>query len=1026
MPFAQEPKPTFRYDIFFSYARADNHTGHINALVEAIHAGYSRFFPGKQLHSFFDTQSIENGEDWSNRLYTALQSSRVMVALLSENYLASPWCKREWQTWCEVERSRGWLSYMLQPIYYVHVPGSGEKIEAFLHQRESFLRQVTQYTQAVPHTMPHLAQGECLAEIMSRQAVDLQPWHSAGEDALQHEEIRNRLEKLIKSLERKVTLSSQGEQSPTNIPRHNKHFSGRIHELKHIRQCFAEHEPGKPPVLYGIAGEGKTNLANTYAHAFAYEYPGGRRQVACSGLASLEACFIRLGEECGLALPPQENCPLEMATAARFAAVWQWLCNRPQGRVLVILDAVDAPALLANAALTACIQPTDRVHVLITTRCSKHEIGSAAIPIAVHSLIARDAIALLQSYRPVQPGENEADTEQAMAAVSQVLGGHALSLDLAGAFMRDTPSLCWAEYAAALKAQLLPVLEETRQEAAAQVCYAAVRQQQVSQLLAPLLEGLSPLEHRALTFACLLSPEEVVLPWVERALEVTMPQATHKSGILSPWKRTCKKLFGLCLWLENDKEGIARMHRLVHEIMRQTITAQEPLRTRQDIELLHAIALQEAEDYVAGSGTWQQHYFSAMPATLAQWLGPQGWEGHTQPHTLLGLGVALYKHILRWVGCVTQGTTLVQQGLAIIATMEALGLEHNGTAMQWRAAYTMLAGHIAEEQGDLVTMRASYVEAGKMYAHLCSQYPESSTLFLDHVYCLDYAGVAEAMAGNVLAAIQLHRSALALFSSQPTTLPLLREKTYTLDHLANALAACGSTTSGAQEIVALREESLAIRHRLFQENPNNMRALRDYTIALDYMGDTLAQAETLPEALAHYSRALEFTQAACLQAPHNITLTRDHTISLNKIGDMLARMGDNDDALRHYEKACALRRKLAAAHAQHNNMLKDYSFSLMRVATLQAQQGENPIPNYRMALEIRKHLMQLQPGNATYIYSTANCLAQLGRACLQQQEAQQGNAFLEEAHTLMQQLVHGISGPSPAAWQALLQETTLP
>ncbi|WP_027187753.1 tetratricopeptide repeat protein [Desulfovibrio cuneatus] len=244
--------------------------------------------------------------------------------------------------------------------------------------------------------------------------------------------------------------------------------------------------------------------------------------------------------------------------------------------------------------------------------------------------------------------------------------------------------------------------------------------------------------------------------------------------------------------------------------------------------------------------------------------------------------------------------------------------------------------------------------------------------------------------------------------------------------MANALAACGNTATSIHEVVSIREESLDIRLRLFQECPTNTRALRDYTVALDYMGDTLAQAENLPQALGHYSHALELTQAACLHAPHNITLMRDNTISLNKIGDMQARMGNNDAALQHYEEACALRRKLTATHPENNSLLKDYSYSLMRVATLQAQQGENSIPNYRMAMEIRKHLMQLQPGNATYIYNTANCLAQLGQACLHQHEAEQGHAFLAEAHTLMQQLVNGAPGPTPAAWQALLQETALP
>lgn len=64
-----------RYDVFLSYRRAD--TERVQPLRDELRRlGY---------RVFFDTQSIEGGDDWKNRLERAIAESRALVLCWSEN-----------------------------------------------------------------------------------------------------------------------------------------------------------------------------------------------------------------------------------------------------------------------------------------------------------------------------------------------------------------------------------------------------------------------------------------------------------------------------------------------------------------------------------------------------------------------------------------------------------------------------------------------------------------------------------------------------------------------------------------------------------------------------------------------------------------------------------------------------------------------------------------------------------------------------------------------------------------------------
>lgn len=1000
--------PETSFDIFFSYARADNQDGGINRLVEAIEEEYTRFFPDKKLHNFFDTQVIENGEDWRNRLYTSLKRSRIMISFLSASYLASPWCRREWQAWCDIERSRGWLSYMLQPIYYINVPDSKERVEDFQKHKETFLQQVTGYMQGYNAAEEErFEENECLSEVISRQTVDLRPWYMDGEDALRHDEVRNRLENLAQSLGKKLSLAAKVEQSPTNIPRYNRQFCGRIYELKNIRQCFAERESGIVPVLYGLGGEGKSTLAFAYAHAFAYDYPGGRRYVACAGMTDLAQCFIKLGEECGLELPPDNAANPETAKAARFGKVWEWLSSRPEGRTLVILDNIDQPELLSQASLVDHIQPVDSVHVLATTRCDKNVIGPAGMPVGVYSLALRDAMGLLESFRPFK--EEERPLVRRLAIL---LGGHALSLELAGAYLRSDPETSWEEYVELMSEDLLSTLEETRSEAAAYVPYAGSRLEQVAHLVTPMLEQLSEKEHQALLLASLLAPEEVVEPWIREALIRLYPEEMRKKGLKDPWKKLHRKLTGLCLWQETSFEGLAHMHRLVREVVRERFLADKPgagaAAFKDSLNLLHDIGCAAAEKYVEGRGGWKFVHFTAMPPTILGWLAEPLWAG-----SVLALPVPLYQHFLRWSGRTEEGMALIR---AALHTAE--NLKEKDPREHWISVYRVLEGHLWRAKGDLQAAREHYAQALALLEERAKAHPEDRKILLQRVHCLDYAGAAETAAGHNEAGRERHRQALALLNNLleagEASAELKLERTYTLEHLACSLR--GGAKEQEEEAAMLFRSALETRMALLEMDPDNLRLQRDYGISLDFVGDSLAKQGKSAEAMDFYVRSLKISEKLYAADPESLIFLRDLSVSQNKVGDMFKEQDEKEKALEMYNRALSFRKDLIHFDKENISFWQDLSNSYYKAAGVLAEleKPDEALAHYKEALLISRNLSSQQPGNPNYAYGQVMDLEKMARLHIEEKRPSEADAALKQGREILQRLLQDAEASASA------------
>ena len=944
-----------QFDVFISYARADNADGGINRLVAAIEDEYARFFSGSRLRVFFDTETIASGDDWSNRLYTGLKRSRMMIAMLSSNYLASAWCRKEWQTWCELERSRGWLSNMLCPVYYVAVPDSKRRIDDFIRQRDVFARSLAAYSlTGFTEWEGMLEENECLAELCSRQTIDLKAWYTEGADALRHEEIRQRVANLARTIEHKVTLAKNAEQDEGYFIRANRNFCGRIHELKHIRHCFARSEKGIVPVLHGVGGEGKTALAVAYAHSFAYDYPGGRFLVQCEGLQDLKQCFCKLGEEQGV--------DIAGTGAAAHTRVWDWLQTRPRGRCLVILDSIDDPALLSQASLVAAIMPTDAVHVLATTRCDSRAMGTAAFPVSLGSMYPPDALRLLALLRPFDASE-----KAAAVAIVNHLGGHALSLQLAGAFLRENVDVLYADFAEGLGTMgMLDVLEQARESVSGQIEYANIRQMQVEQLILPSLHACTEEERSALELAALMAPESVVAPWIQEALLRLFPESMRKKGLRDPWAAIVRKFTGLCLWQEQETNGLYRMHRLVREVLRANgVEANSPSQADSLCCLLHDIAMEAADAHINGRSLWPLRFFQELPATLEQWLLSED-----MPESLLALPEILAGKILRGAGRDAQCASLVEQALRRISQMPSGSDKDTMTA-----AYLLCKGQALLSRGLAEEAITAYRTALELLGKDTGK--NTPAVILQRIRCLDYAGEAELLRGRPVEALSLHRQSLALVEEILTgthegNIQWEMERCYTWDHLGTASEALGSD-AGQTDALAWYRQSLERRTALCKENSDILRLQRDLGISFDFVGNAHGAAGHRDEASRCFSQALCIREELCKKDPDSVIFQRDLSVSYNRTGGVFAAENNWQQALLCFEKALAIRKKLVEREPENALLLYDYSLSQIKIGEIyirMKQYGE-ALGYFHLALSIRKKLSADYPGSMKYVYGTA-------------------------------------------------------
>src|SRR5260221_1500703 len=269
-------------DLFISYSRRDNERGRITKLVERIQTDFAAF-AGRSLTTYFDVTEIQGMDDWRHRVLQGLRESRLMLACVSPAYLRSETCEWEFNEYLKQEIGRAYCNDGVAPIYFIEVPGWEDK---GFEQRCA----------------------EWVSELRRRHYFDLRPWFHAGEECLRDASVQERMRQLSIQLTDRITRGERAEKSLGNVDAHNPHFIGRTANLRMLRENFVK--PGHIGVVTavnGVGGQGKTALAIEYAHAFADEYGGGRRQGRCAGKDELRLALPELAPPIGFEVTDDEK-----------------------------------------------------------------------------------------------------------------------------------------------------------------------------------------------------------------------------------------------------------------------------------------------------------------------------------------------------------------------------------------------------------------------------------------------------------------------------------------------------------------------------------------------------------------------------------------------------------------------------------------------------------------------------------------------------------------------------------------------
>jgi len=590
-----------KFEIFLSYSRKDNAVpdnapagtrGRVTALRDHILQDHRRFST-EPLRIFFDTcpeDGIKAMDDWRHRILGGLQSSKILLVCLSPNYFASPYCRWEWEEYCRRQVHRLMGSDSVATVYFVEVPGSNEQQNA-----------------------------RRLDELLRGNFTDIRPWFPNRSRALQEDDVQRRMAALGDSLWERLQRARRAEAVPGNLRWQNPHFVGRREKPRKLHEQLGKGTIGVVSAVLGLGGQGKTELAVAYAHAWADCYPAGLWSLAAEGKTELLPLIGNLAWERALGFTPSEaekNDPALLGRGVLAELRWRCLVRRmgtparpdpdshePWSKdentdgqecpsynraVLILLDNVSKPALLGPAQLATLPggMGASWLRIVATTRLDLREQKDRLAILPVDALDEETALSLVRDHQPPRDAQGRivADLSQgepkfaspveeaAAREIVRALGGFTLAVEQVALYLGLHPEVSPSAFLATLRERGLPLtdtLPDRDPEVAAQML---TQSKQLGLILDATLARLDAGARTALQFASLLPADRVPWPWL-RALTVARHPELGKSDDLGahPWLAIQRRLTGLRLLTSGDQPEIARIHRLVAAHLRSRV-----------------------------------------------------------------------------------------------------------------------------------------------------------------------------------------------------------------------------------------------------------------------------------------------------------------------------------------------------------------------------------------------------------------------------------------------------------------------
>ena len=923
-------------DYFISYAHKDNVSedgkhGFVDEFVEKLKGStdHKKMF-GREIEVFFDKTNIHSMSDWDNRIRSCLAESRFFVVLLSPNYFHSEFCAKEFDWWMQHEMHRRVLGEGTAPMLIVAVD----------NLYDFNVNPLPEIPQNIQKQFPNWV----------KQIRQIQ----SGPDFDMHNLDRFKIDEILRSLcentKDKYFKQVIAENSPINAgyPKYNENFVGRRENLRSLRQTLSTSCTTAISAVNGLGGIGKTELALTYGHAFAWDYELGRVFATCENSASLEDVIL------SSSIAEMHDLKLEGTNEQKLTTLYNELKrkiklieerNKEKGidrtlgtHILLILDNVNRLELISQDSLDKL---PDFFHVIITTRESANDFPYIHTE-SVDRLSEDESVELLSNLR-----EFGADPQEAVAArnIAKLLDGFTLAVELTGSYLKKSPRVTYQKQYERLKANISDTMETMADKTQ------SLRRHQaecISAVLESTLSELSDNARKALEFAAFMPPDAVGLGWLPELLGLDEDEGLEVLDELTG--------FSLVTPLKGEP-NIGRIHRLVAETVKQNIQKEEKPKKKKK-EIIAKIR-EKCKDLLDKDEMF--------------WCTPENsWN-------IMPVSIFCLKLAEQW-------------------TVEA---------SNWNLTWMLdRSGRLLQSLGKMNEARNTFQQLLKISEEQAKIYPDDVTVQGNLSVSYSRLGDLENYAGNVTAARELYEKTLEICKRHADLMP---DNVNVLQNLNASYIHFGSLEKKAGYLAAAREyfeKSLEISKRLYDLKPYNEEALLHLIRSFHRLSDIERDTGNFAAALKWDKKQFEFAKyefvrqnatnvsfpiesfeeilnsaidsndaaaqerleetikSALLLIPKDVDIPWLSTIYTN-IGDWAKVMGLVDTAREWYEKYLKISQKLADQMPENVDAQQDLSASYVRLGDLERDAGNAAAARewYNKATEIFKRLFNLMPDN---------------------------------------------------------------
>ena len=872
--------------------------------------------------------------DWDNTIQSKLASSRFLIVLLSPGYFQSEYCAREFDWWMQHEMHRRMLGEGTAPMLIVAVEGV----------YDFNLETIPDIPDNLQARFPNW-----LSQIRKIQSGPKFDMHNLDRD-----KISEALDSLREEVRDKVRRQNSAENSPNTAlyPQYNKNFVGRRENLRTLRKSLTEKAAESYAALTGLGGFGKTELALTYGHAFAWDYQLGRVFAKCENKTSLIEVLLT----CGIA----EMFGWEMPKGTEEQQITH-LFNRLKNKrseivrqndekdvlatqgahLLLILDNVNKLDLISRKNLA--ILP-DYFHVIITTRENTHAFPYIHSE-SVERLSEDESVELLGNLRSFNTDLNEVE---AARKIARLLAGFTLAIELTGSYLDQNKFISYQKQYELLDSNHAEAFQNMANETGDLTRHAA---ETVAAVLESTLSALSPNARSALDLTALMAPDTVALGWIPELLGLD----EFDGG------KVLKELTGYNLLTPlEDAPNIARMHRLVadtvlneiEEESRKEITAKIRKKCNELLE-------KDVVFWCASKNSWNIAPVSEFCMMLAK-----QWTAETSEEEIdLGVTDMLNKSgkTLKSLGR-TDAALAVFREFMRISNERASVYSSQGVLRDLGLALSAL-GEMDYMAGKMESAKEFHTQALTIRKSLAEKQPDNVKIQCDLADSYKFLGDIDRAKGNSKEAKANYSEMLNISEKFKNT-----QDNNVLRNLSISYERLGDLEFDAGNAAAAREwyeKALEIDQQLAQKAPENVDFQRNLSISYCMLGDLEKAAGNAAAARSWYEKGLEIFKQLAEKAPENVDFQRNLSVSYDRLGDLEKAAGNASAARAWYEKGLAIDQQLAQTSPENVDFQRGLSVSYCNIGRLEEAAGNAAAARewYEKSLEIEQRLADKMPEN---------------------------------------------------------------